>query len=265
MINLLHLTDLHLSANRADAPEKRALLREIAGMLTSFPRPVSAVIVSGDLTDTGDLASYALLHEMVAEFSMPVLLALGNHDRRESFRAVFAREGTPDAPCLERCDLGAVQVLVLDTLVPGRVSGALGPEQLQWLVKTLSEAPEKPSLLVLHHPPRLDPKALRWASLDDRSTAALAEAITGYRVLGILAGHIHLDRMALWQGVPVITNVGLHYAVDPLAGNGLKMVESLGFGVIRLVDKTLSALWTRLRPVPSGRGEVPLELLSSYP
>jgi len=61
----------------------------------------------------------------------------------------------------------------LDTLVPGQGGGRLGPARLAWLDARLAEAPARPTLVFMHHPPfktgieRMDldlrtPGALGW-------------------------------------------------------------------------------------------------------
>src|SRR3546814_1292043 len=87
---------------------------------------------------------------------MPVFLALGNHDGREAFRATFADLDywDPAEPFLQYVVKGrGLRLLVLDTHVPGKPSGALCPQRLGWLADRLAEDRETPTVVAMHHPP----------------------------------------------------------------------------------------------------------------
>jgi Icc protein len=126
-------------------------LRRVAAI-----RPAAdAVIITGDLTDCGLAAEYMLLAEMLKRLlPMPVYLIPGNHDRREVLAAQlpgtrlmaggFVQYAVEDLP---------VRLVMLDTVVPGAGHGALCARRLDWLDATLAAAPEKPTLIGMHHPP----------------------------------------------------------------------------------------------------------------
>lgn len=233
MTAFLHLTDLHFSANVPGAADKRTVMARLAADCAAMRVKPEFVILSGDLTDTGDAASYDALRPLIAEFPVPVLLALGNHDRRAAFHAAFDTGGG-DTPYCHAAVVAGVHILTLDTLVPARVAGALDAGQLDWLAGELDRHAGLPKLIVAHHPPRLDPMALPWTCLDAGSTEKLGAVIAGRGVAGILSGHIHMNRVSLWQGVPVVTNIGLHSTIDLMHHDGLRLVEGTGFGLCRL-------------------------------
>src|SRR3546814_12599740 len=86
---------------------------------------------------------------------MPVFLALGNHDGREAFRATFADLDywDPAEPFLQYVVKGrGLRLLVLDTHVPGKPSGALCPQRLGWLADRPAEDRETPHVVAMHHP-----------------------------------------------------------------------------------------------------------------
>ena len=243
MTRFLHLSDLHLSA--ANAPQKAALLDRIAASITRMPARPDFAVLSGDLTDRGDVESYRLLKDMLADFPVPVHLALGNHDTRRGFHAVFGPgEGAYDHATLA----GDLHLITLDTSVPARVHGTLDAAQLDWLATELDRHPDRVKLIVLHHPPRLDPAALPWSTLDAPSTAALGEVIQGKPIAGLLSGHVHMNRMTLWQGAPLIVSTGLHSTIDPLHEDGLRILEGAGFGLCRWSGAGLSVTYVPLEP-----------------
>lgn len=263
MTAFLHLTDLHYSASAPGAADKRALLARLAADCAAMRiRPAFAVL-SGDLTDTGDAASYAQLLPLLADFPVPVLTALGNHDRRATFHAAFGT-GRGEAPHDHAAVIDGVQVVVLDTLVPARVAGALDPAQTDWLATELARHPDLPKLIVAHHPPMMDPGALPWTCLDAASTGRLAAAIAGRGVTAILSGHIHMNRVSLWQGVPVATNVGLHTTIDLMHHDGLRLIEGTGFGMGRIIGGGLSMAFAQIAPQGRELGRIDAAQLRAF-
>jgi Icc protein len=93
---------------------------------------------------------------MLAPLTMPVYLIPGNHEDRRALVAEF-----PDHSYLPR-DGGFLQYVVerypvrlvaLDTIVPGKGGGLMCGERLQWLDARLREAPARPTMIFMHHPP----------------------------------------------------------------------------------------------------------------
>lgn len=256
MTLFLHLSDLHLSL--ANAPRKAELMARIGTAMSRMPVMPEFAVLSGDLTEHGDAESYRLLREMLAAFPLPVHLALGNHDGRRGFHAVF---GTGDGAYHHAALAGGLHLITLDTMLPGRVHGALDPGQLAWLAAELDRHPERAKLIVLHHPPRLDPMASPWSTLDAASTAALGAALAGRRVAGLLAGHVHMNRMALWQGVPLVVSSGLHSTIDPLHEGGLRILEGAGFNLCRWSANGLAVTCVPLEPEGRQLGLIELSRL----
>jgi 3',5'-cyclic-AMP phosphodiesterase len=243
MTRFLHLSDLHLSP--VNAPQKAALMARIAASVDRLPVPPAFAILSGDLTDRGDVESYELLEQMLADFPVPVHLALGNHDSRRGFHAVFGRG---DGAYCHATVAGDLHLVTLDTSVPARVHGELDAAQLDWLRGELERHPDLPKLIVLHHPPRLDPAALPWSTLDAASTSALGRVLAGHRVAGLLAGHVHMNRIVIWQGAPLVVSTGLHSTIDPLHPTGLRILEGAGFNLCNWSGDGLAATYVPLHP-----------------
>ena len=84
MIKFIHITDLHLSHPDLDDPnlhsDTEGAFREIIKVILLMEEKPKFVVLSGDLTNTGDKKSYQLLKELLKLLSVPVILAIGNHD-----------------------------------------------------------------------------------------------------------------------------------------------------------------------------------------
>jgi len=251
MTRFLHLTDLHVShpdMNDANLHSDTAgTLKRMVEIIARMDPLPDFVVASGDLTNHGDEASYELVKDTIADLPVPIVLALGNHDKREGFNKVFLGEES-DTPYDHDTVLGGLHVITLDTALPGKVAGALDDEQFAYLQAALDRHPDLPKLLVLHHPPRVDPEGLPWGSLDTASTERLAATVKGYDVAGILSGHIHINRVSHWYGIPVIIGNGQHSTVDMLERKDLKIIEGTGFAYCEYRPSGLSVSFAPLTP-----------------
>ena len=139
-VNFVHLTDLHIGNPQVQDDdlysETSATLSATLTQIKALVPPPEFIVVSGDLTNRGDAGSYEELKRLMAEaeLDMPVLFALGNHDRRDGFYPVMlGRNEDLDAPYDHSQVISDIHVIVMDTSVPGKVGGAFEPGQIEWL------------------------------------------------------------------------------------------------------------------------------------
>jgi 3',5'-cyclic-AMP phosphodiesterase len=72
------LSDLHVSAGDPQTVKK---LRQALDDIKHFDAPVDAIMMTGDLTDTGTERDYKELHTIVSEYKLPPIHGnMGNHD-----------------------------------------------------------------------------------------------------------------------------------------------------------------------------------------
>lgn len=230
---IAQITDLHLGfePDRPDEPNRRRLDAVIAA-LDSLPRRPDLILATGDLVDRGDVESYRRLREAFAATTIPVAPALGNHDDRDAFASVFPERALQDGFVQYAIEDGALRILVLDTLDPGRHGGAFCEARAQWLRARLDEAPERPTLLVLHHPPI--ETGIDWMTVDPSEPwiARLAACLAGRQnVAGLVSGHIHRAIATRWEGHGLAVcpstapQVALTLeAIDPDAPDGRPMI-----------------------------------------
>ena len=84
--------------------------------------------------------------------------------------------------------------------MPGEVAGHVCAARRDWLARVLAAAPDRPTLIFVHHPPfltgiaHMDAKPMREAE-------ALADVISAHRnVLRVVSGHVHRSMSASWGG-----------------------------------------------------------------
>ncbi|MBL4917507.1 metallophosphoesterase [Szabonella alba] len=202
---IAHLSDFHISAGPPEtAPVRRdaaAIARLVVVDLMSRLQRPDLVLITGDLADGGSAADYALARDILAPLTMPVLVVPGNHDRRNEMRAAFGAD-IPYGPTDLRFEMGfdGLRVIGLDSLIPGKVEGALGDDQLDWFEARLQQGRD-PVFLMLHHPPFPSGNA-HWDASALRQGGARLEAILRASPVPVrlLCGHVHQAFHGLWAG-----------------------------------------------------------------
>jgi 3',5'-cyclic AMP phosphodiesterase CpdA len=181
-----------------------AAVRHLNGLR---PRP-DFVVVSGDLVDRGAPEEYANFRRIISALEIPFSLMPGNHDDRAPLRAAFADHGYWPADgtflhyAIEHLPL---RLICLDTLVPGESGGMMCSERLAWLAARLDEAPGRPTVIAMHHPPF----ATGLAGMDAAGCAngaALGALVARHpQVERIVCGHVHRSMSIRWHGTLVTT------------------------------------------------------------
>ncbi len=181
-----------------------AALRQLEAL---DPRP-DLVLVSGDIVDTGAPEEYALASELLARIRPPVLIIPGNHDDREGFRACFghhaylARSGPLH---FAAGDQGPMRILGLDVTVPGAHHGEMDAAACEWLESRLAEAPDRPTVIMMHQPP-FESGIDCIDAYNCRNGARLAAIVSRYpSVERILCGHIHRFMQLRFGGTMLVT------------------------------------------------------------
>lgn len=203
---IAQITDIHLGFEPANPAEfdRRRLDRTIEALLSMALAP-DALIVSGDLADRGEAESYRRLREALGACPFPVLPCVGNHDLRVAFREAFPRTPTIDGFVQYVVEDWPLRVVVIDTLQEGRHGGAFCARRAKWLDDRLAEAPGRPTLLALHHPPV--PTGIDWMTTGPAEPWALrlAAVVSRHRqVVAAVAGHLHRPMVAPWAGTTLI-------------------------------------------------------------
>src|SRR5258707_748433 len=189
--------------------------RCVAALNAFTPKP-DLVVISGDLADTPTAEEYEYLKRLLAPLKLPTVGIPGNHDSRELMRATFpqAAYAYPTGPLNQRVESGGLDLVLLDSSVPGRPHGELDPSTLQWLAATLASSPDRPALLFLHHPPF---KTGIW-HMDHQyllNAGELAAVVKRHpRAQLIAAGHIHRAILTMFAGIQSTTSMPPNHAMD---------------------------------------------------
>ncbi len=202
---IAQITDLHLGF-QPDTPDElnRLRLDQTLRALTSMTARPDLLIATGDLSDQGTVSSYRALKDAFAACPIPILLCVGNHDRREGLLEVFPETPTDDGFVQYVVEGHPLRIVVLDTLEDGRHGGAFCERRAAWLEARLAEAPDRPTLLVLHHPPM--PTGIEWMTTDPEEpwSQRLGAVMRRHpQIVSAICGHIHRPLVSPFAGALV--------------------------------------------------------------
>ncbi len=250
---LAHLSDLHLTGDGSGVGgvvEPRERLEAALAVLTSWRLPVDAWVFSGDLSDDGSPASYAWLHDRVADAAAQVGAAVvwgnGNHDEVGAFRAGLGLRGW--AAVNTETFVRGLRILTVDSNLAGVPEGLVTVQTLAWLDGRLDAAAPAGTVLVVHHAPVPQPQdaAHLWPLLN---ADALAEVVRGRDVRVILSGHFHQTGFGTLAGVPVAMATSLAYTQDVGVSPDLRgQAAHTGFNLVELYDSSVVVTAVPLDP-----------------
>jgi len=180
-----------------------ALSAAVAALNALEPRP-DIVLFTGDLGDEGTPEEYAHIAARLAPLEIPLAVVPGNHDRRAALRAAFAANPwlpAGDGPLHQAIEDFPVRLIGLDTLDEAESgAGRIDAAGCDWLEARLAEAPERPTVVFMHHPPFATGIG-HMDAIACHGSGALAAVIARHRqVERVLCGHVHRPVTLRWAG-----------------------------------------------------------------
>lgn len=203
----------------------RHLRAAVAHINAMNPLP-DVVVGTGDLVNKGKASEYALLQTILAPLKPRLLLIPGNHDHRENLRAAFPEHDylNQDPDFLHYAlDEYPVRLIGLDTLIPGEPGGELCAARCAWLGDRLTEQPDRPTIVFLHHPPfrtgiwHMDQMGLTGA---DRFAGVIQNHPQVERVL---CGHLHRPITTSVGGTVVTVAPGTAHQIELALGDNHRL------------------------------------------
>ena len=202
---IAQISDTHILARGSGHPavQLRAGCLRLCIADINQQRP-DAVIFTGDTVQHGQPDEYAHLRELLAPLKVQLYLVPGNRDDKGELRSAFS-----DQSHLPRggdflhyvIDDYAVRLVAVDSTSPGERKGVYCPARQDWLDEVLSEQPNRPTLLFIHHPPfDVDDHYVGGYRRPEECTA-LAEIVSRHaQVEGMFCGHVHWPIRQDWAG-----------------------------------------------------------------
>lgn len=225
-MKLIHITDLHLMppGEMLWGLDPFARLDAALTDIAAHHADADLCVITGDLTEKGDVAAYGLLRERLKRFPLETHLLLGNHDDRANYLAVFGgADGhghVQQAIMREGCHL-----FFLDTLKgPPSSAGLYDAPRRQWLKAELERIDGAPAYLFMHHPPfDIGHALMDLIKLDDAED--FAALLKGHDIRHIFFGHAHRTISGSWNGIAFSALPSLNHQL-PLVGGSVETVYS---------------------------------------
>lgn len=157
---VVFISDLHCNP---DGYQPDKLRKVVADILKMRPLPRNVISLGDNAYLTGQPREYEGLKSIIApieEAGINLILAMGNHDRRDEFRQAFpglASKSLMNDRYVFVVKTPKADIIVLDSLQQGEdnttwiTPGKLNDEQKEWLKNTLASY-TKPVFVSSHHP-----------------------------------------------------------------------------------------------------------------
>lgn len=202
---LAQISDMHVGAGIG--PNGLTAAENLMAALDAIARRrPDAIIATGDLVNDAKPHEYAELARILRDAPAPVFLLPGNHDDRSALGAAFPehnylpREG-PLSFVLEQFPL---RIVMVDGTASGEVGGHFTPAHAQWLDNALAAAPDKPTLVAVHHPP-FESYDLLFDTISLKGADLFAKVIANHRqVIRVVCGHHHRTVVSAAGHVPMV-------------------------------------------------------------
>jgi 3',5'-cyclic-AMP phosphodiesterase len=199
---LAQISDTHVRADDGGAAA-RQLQRALE---QAHEYRADVIVLTGDLANDERADEYEVLARTIEDVSRPLYLLPGNHDDRALIREAFPRHGyLPRSGFLSfAIDDFPVRIVAIDQIVPGETHGLITQAGAEWLDRTLAAAPDKPTMVALHHPPFLTHDLL-FDNIGLLDAELFASVISRHRqVERIICGHHHRVSIGQVAHAPVI-------------------------------------------------------------
>jgi 3',5'-cyclic-AMP phosphodiesterase len=241
---LVQLSDPHVGATWADADPVAGLESAVESVLR-LPDAPDAVLMSGDLAENAADGEYEIVRELLGELGAPFYVLAGNHDDRDKLRRHFDLPGAMGTPVQYAVELGSLRLVVLDSTRPGEERGELDADRVSWLDAELAGAPDRATVIALHHPP-VSTGVPAWdeMGLPAADRRALGDVLERHpQVRRVVAGHVHRAMTAELAGRPVVAVPSTYVQTRLSFSSGeIEMAaEPCGFAIHALLDGELAS------------------------
>jgi 3',5'-cyclic-AMP phosphodiesterase len=217
---IAQISDSHITLEQgAVKPEHDTAIRlqHAVAHLMRLPAPPDVVLVTGDCVHHGSLPEYERFRALLRSLTMPVYVVPGNHDDRDQMLALFGTQGSAPLPGFVQyvVDDWPVRLIALDTHVPQRDGGYLCAQRLAWLEERLAEAPGRPTVIYMHHPPF--PTGLAAFDQIGLANADAFGAIVARhpQIERIVTGHVHMTMLRRFRGTLAMSCAATAYQMLP--------------------------------------------------
>ena len=208
MTLLIQITDTHIlppgELLHGSVDSARHLQETVQSIGRMLPKP-DVVMITGDLVERGDEASYRHFIDLISPLEMPVYVIPGNHDDPQVMLESFAN--TPCFPASEKFFQYVInelpfRIIALNSKCDDSELPEFDASRLSWLENQLSGS-DKPTIIALHHPPMTTGIELSDMGGSDWYQGLKSVLASHSQVKLVICGHCHTDLYGRIGQVPV--------------------------------------------------------------
>ena len=194
----IQISDSHIDHNKfVMGVDSQANLSAIVSVISQ--KNHEALVITGDLAHSGTLESYQILQNILNPIETKIYVLPGNHDNLSNLSQVFNKS------YLCNFTIDCWEVITIDSVQAGKVSGRLSDEQLYSLTQEINSSSAKYIALCLHHPP-----VSMQSNWDDEMSLENPEdlfaVIDQYdNIKAIMWGHAHQSSEFIRNGVKLFS------------------------------------------------------------
>jgi 3',5'-cyclic-AMP phosphodiesterase len=213
---LIQISDCHLGPLASETLlglNTDESLHDVLALIAAQEPSIDAMVCTGDIASAGhESCYYRFLTSVQQYFSAPIAWLPGNHDSV----AIMATAALPYSPEARLIVQGNWLVVLLDSVVRGKVYGNFEQGELDFLEQMLSANRDKHIIVMLHHQPVvvgskwIDQYILRNAD----AFFAIIDRFPG--VKAVAWGHVHQDFNAQRKGVALLATPSTCVQFKPL-------------------------------------------------
>lgn len=223
-MRIAQISDTHVSARPTATSaliDANQALDEAVDVLNLLDPAPDVVLVTGDLTDHGEAADYAILSASLSRLEARTFVIPGNHDDRPVMAAELSHLGYLPASghCSYTVEDLPVRLVALDTTDPTRHDGVFPADRARWLDETLA-ADGRPTLVFMHHPP-FDTGIFFMDAVDLKGRDRFRAVIDAHpHVVRIVSGHVHRCVQTNWGATTLSICPSTAHQVGLILGEG---------------------------------------------
>lgn len=201
---LLQISDSHLGPLTSEALlglNTDQSLHDVLSLIQNSETHFDYMVCTGDIASAGHTACYQRFVKILRQYHQkPIAWLPGNHDSA-SLMLQAPLDETPEA---DQIQLGNWLLVLMNSVVPGKVYGNFEAAELDRLDRILSANPNKHIMVLFHHQPV--PVGSQW--IDQyiiRNADALFAVVNRYpQVKALVWGHVHQDFNGSHNGIALI-------------------------------------------------------------
>ncbi|WP_296402729.1 metallophosphoesterase [Psychrobacter sp.] len=266
LINILQLTDLHLSLDDIKSQDIKNNDNKITCKLNNYqtfiaclqqalnePIRCDLILLTGDLVNEVKPEIYELIYLTLVETGIPFACIAGNHDVTDELgadlpfhnRTFIAHK--PHSMLLSRhcIQLNNWKLLLIDSSVQGEIYGTVGNKNLNWLSQNLANS-HYPVIIAMHH--HVLPMDSAWIDKHiTKDKAAFWHLINSKpSVKAVVSGHVHQFFEQQTEGIKVYTTPSTCYQFKPKSDDfAIEDHEVPGYRWLTLTKQNIMSSWVK--------------------